>query len=243
MVGDLPSPGPCGDSVDRRAAIPRRRGGCSTLKRTAVLHNAARFTGHGHRVSLATFCSGACGGRSWRSATGNGALIGTMRPSLRPSAIGVPVGVRRPGREGDGQALAGAAQVDDRTTQQRVSCRPRLAPYSSVTKSPQSLTVRRHDHKTGVGMQDRDVTRGVAVSRRLLAQVPALVTGFAFAGLRLAILAIFGRRTPGLNLGVTVTFALIVLGLAHPRIQAWEMSWVRRAASAPRALRRTAVSR
>jgi hypothetical protein len=92
-------------------------------------------------------------------------------------------------------------------------------------------------------MHVMDATRRAGVSRRLLGALPLLVNGFAFSGLRLAMLAILGRKTPGLNVGVTVTLLLILVALAHPRIQAWEMSWLRRAASAPRALRRAAVSR
>jgi hypothetical protein len=82
-----------------------------------------------------------------------------------------------------------------------------------------------------------------AISRRLLAEMPALVPAFAFAGLRLAILAIFGRKTPGLNVAVTVTLLLILVALAHPRIRALETSLLRRAAGAPRALGRAAASR
>jgi hypothetical protein len=92
-------------------------------------------------------------------------------------------------------------------------------------------------------MHVMDATRRAAVSRRLLAALPLLVNGFAFSGLRLAILAILGRKTTGLNVGVTVTLLLILVALAHPRIQAWEISLLRRAVDVPRALRRAAVSR
>lgn len=59
---------------------------------------------------------------------------------------------------------------------------------------------------------------------------------FAFSALRLVILLLLGRKTPGLNVGITATLLPILVALAHPRIQAWEISLLRRAVGLPRAV-------
>jgi hypothetical protein len=74
-----------------------------------------------------------------------------------------------------------------------------------------------------------EATRRATISRRLWAVLPLLVNGFAFSGLRLAILAIPGRSSTGLNVGVTVALLVILVALTHPRIQAWELSLLRHA--------------